>query len=87
HPKEMDYIPNISLFKLLLLLIRNKGQDDIQKFIIESDPDKIGLVKIWAQQRKLASLAFHRALNPKMTGECTNEFITLLSKKTDTPMD
>ncbi|CAG8685989.1 10786_t:CDS:2, partial [Cetraspora pellucida] len=116
------------------------GQDEIQNLFFESDPDKIGLVKIffafrwvifindielakaflpesayslpksdlpekhpsktffgkgvfftngdlWARQRKLASLAFHRALCPKMTGECTNDFITLLTKWTNTPID
>ncbi|CAG8596672.1 4472_t:CDS:2, partial [Racocetra persica] len=130
-PKELDFIPTISIFKFLSLLIRNKGQDEIQKLIFESDPDKIGLVKIffafkwaiiitdfelakivfqgngqlhekhpsriffgkgvfftnedlWARQRKLASLAFHRVLSP---GECTNDLITLLSKRTDTPID
>ncbi|CAG8567982.1 20_t:CDS:10, partial [Racocetra persica] len=139
-PKELEFIPTVSLFKFLLLLAHNKGQDEIQKLIFESDPDKIGLVKIfvgfkwviiindfelakpflresaytlpksqlpethptrllfgkgmfftngdlWAQQRKLASLAFHRSLCPKPIWKCTNDFITLLDKWTDTPID
>ncbi|CAG8528426.1 10653_t:CDS:2, partial [Scutellospora calospora] len=41
----------------------------------------------WAQQRKIATPAFNRALRPEMVGDCTKDFITLLDKWTDTPMN
>ncbi|CAG8781606.1 4341_t:CDS:2, partial [Cetraspora pellucida] len=44
--KELDFIPTVSVFKFLLLMIRDKGQYEIQKLIFESDPDRIGLVKV-----------------------------------------
>ncbi|CAG8745346.1 25215_t:CDS:10, partial [Dentiscutata erythropus] len=132
-PKELEFIPTVSFFKLSLILLRNQGQHEIQKLISESDPDRIGLVKIffgnwliiitdiehakpflsesgelpekhltkiffgkgvsfsngdrWVRQRKIATPAFNRALRSEMVGECTNEFINLLNKWTDTPID
>ncbi|RIB09227.1 cytochrome P450 [Gigaspora rosea] len=138
-PKELDFIPTVSFFKLLLILLCNQGQYEIQKLIRESDPDRIGLVKIffggwlviitdiehakiflsesaytlpkgelpenhltdvffgkgvtfsngdrWERQRKIATPAFNRALRPEMVGECTNEFINLVNKWTDKPID
>ncbi|CAG8745114.1 22786_t:CDS:2, partial [Cetraspora pellucida] len=41
----------------------------------------------WLQQRKLATPAFNRALRPEMVCECTDNFITLLNKWTDIPID
>ncbi|CAG8773394.1 39453_t:CDS:2, partial [Gigaspora margarita] len=52
-----------------------------KKGILVSNGDR------WTQQRKIASSAFNRALRPDMVVECTNEFITLLNKWTDTPID
>ncbi|KAF0449618.1 cytochrome P450 [Gigaspora margarita] len=139
-PKELDFIPTVSFFKDILILLRNGGQLETQNLFRESDPNKIGLVKHyffgwtihitdieyaksflsesvhnipktemppktplsifygkkgilvsngdrWTQQRKIASSAFNRALRPDMVVECTNEFITLLNKWTDTPID
>ncbi|CAG8689933.1 26123_t:CDS:2 [Dentiscutata erythropus] len=138
-PKELEFIPTVSFFKYFSILLSNGGQLEIQKLIRESDPNKIGLVKIftygwtihitdieyaksffsenvhtlpklefptrvpstnlfgkgilmsngdhWAQQRKVASPAFNQVLRPDMVGECTNEFIKLLNKWTDTPID
>ncbi|CAG8792359.1 20601_t:CDS:2, partial [Racocetra persica] len=39
------------------------------------------------RQRKMATPAFNKSLNPEMIGECTSELITLLNKHTDTPLD
>ncbi|RIB14830.1 cytochrome P450 [Gigaspora rosea] len=139
-PKELDFIPTVSFFKDILILLRNGGQLETQNLFRECDPNKIGLVKHyffgwtihitnieyaklflsesahnipktemppktplsifygkkgilvsngdrWMQQRKIASLAFNRTLRPDMVVECTNEFITLLNKWTDTPID
>ncbi|CAG8606381.1 3186_t:CDS:10, partial [Dentiscutata heterogama] len=138
-PKELEFIPTVSFFKLFSILLSNGGQHEIQKLIRESDPNKIGLVKLfsfgwsvhitdieyaksflsenvhtipkvefspkdphsiifgkgiimsngdhWEQQRKIASPAFNQVLRPDMVGECTNEFIKLLNKWTDTPID
>ncbi|CAG8550977.1 12707_t:CDS:2 [Gigaspora margarita] len=86
-PKELDFIPTVSFFKLLIILLCNQGQYEIQKLIHESDPDRIGLVKRWERQRKIATPAFNRALRPEMVGECTNEFINLVNKWIDTPID
>ncbi|CAG8474977.1 8193_t:CDS:2 [Gigaspora rosea] len=105
-PKELDFIPTVSFFKLLLILLCNQGQYEIQKLIRESDPDRIGelpenhLTDVffgkgvtfsngdrWERQRKIATPAFNRALRPEMVGECTNEFINLVNKWTDKPID
>ncbi|RIB27363.1 cytochrome P450 [Gigaspora rosea] len=138
-PKELDFIPTVSSFKYISILLSNGGQHEIQKLIRESDPNKIGLVKIftlgwtihitdieyaksllsesehtipkfelppkipfsivfgngilisngdhWVRQRKIASPAFNRVLCPDIATECTNEFIMLLNKWIDTPVD
>ncbi|CAG8532086.1 16459_t:CDS:2 [Gigaspora rosea] len=123
--KELDFIPTVSFFKYISILLSNGGQNEIQKLIHESDPNKIGLVKVfdfywtihitdieyaksflsesasiffgkgmivsngdyWRRQRNIASTAFNRALRPDMVAECTNEFIMLLNKWTDIPID
>ncbi|CAG8797985.1 5865_t:CDS:1, partial [Racocetra fulgida] len=41
----------------------------------------------WARQRRLATPVFNRALRPEMVGECTKDFIILLNKWTDIPLD
>ncbi|CAG8584746.1 5369_t:CDS:2, partial [Cetraspora pellucida] len=47
-PEGLDFIPTVSFFKLLLILFRNEDQQyEIQKLIYETDPDKIGLVKLF----------------------------------------
>ncbi|CAG8518678.1 32589_t:CDS:2, partial [Racocetra persica] len=47
-PEGLDFIPTVSFFKLLLILLFNKDQQyEIQKLIYKSDPDKIGLVKVF----------------------------------------
>ncbi|CAG8831719.1 38239_t:CDS:2, partial [Gigaspora margarita] len=125
-PKELEFIPTVSFFKHLSILLSNGGQHEIQKLIRESDPNKIGLhftfdwtiyitdieyaisflsenvhtipklefppsgpfnIAHWSQQRKIASSAFNQILRLDMVGGCTNEFIKLLNKWTDTPID
>ncbi|CAG8630704.1 45336_t:CDS:2, partial [Gigaspora margarita] len=41
----------------------------------------------WVRQRNIASTAFNRSLRPDIVAECTKEFITLLNKWTDIPID
>ncbi|CAG8792973.1 5221_t:CDS:1, partial [Racocetra fulgida] len=41
----------------------------------------------WLRQRKIATPAFNRALSPEIVYECANDFIGLLNKLTDIPID
>ncbi|CAG8738005.1 5192_t:CDS:2, partial [Dentiscutata heterogama] len=46
-PKELELIPTVPIFKFARAVLFNKGQHEIQRVISESDPEKIGLVKIF----------------------------------------
>ncbi|CAG8684822.1 19598_t:CDS:2, partial [Gigaspora rosea] len=129
-PKELDFIPTVSFFKFFSILLSNGGQLETQKLIRESDPNKIGLVKVFIfswmihitdieYAKSFLSESVHTipkhelppktplsiflgkgisvsnrdvitislTLRPDMVAECANEFITLLNKWTDIPID
>ncbi|CAG8819043.1 6756_t:CDS:2, partial [Racocetra persica] len=50
-PKELELIPTVSLFKFLFAVWFYKEQHEIQRVIYDSDPEKIGLVKIFLNSR------------------------------------
>ncbi|KAF0556428.1 cytochrome P450 [Gigaspora margarita] len=46
-PKELEPIPTVPIFKFARTVLFNEGQHEIQRVISDSDPEKIGLVKIF----------------------------------------
>ncbi|CAG8481800.1 5289_t:CDS:10 [Gigaspora margarita] len=45
-PKELEPIPTVPIFKFARTVLFNEGQHEIQRVISDSDPEKIGLVKV-----------------------------------------